>query len=135
MSTLSSKIMNELISEQEQQCLGKILSIQDYYKLNDHRKLIRIILDHKECEKLFESEKIMISNMFETSNKEDNEKERVKLFAQKYTYENLVEKFPRPKAGTNDVLLNILKQKMKKEVINSHQTLQKINSYLINGKD
>ena len=44
------------------------------------------------------------------------------LFASKYSYERLVEKFPKPRGETNRVLLAILERKMCKEVITSHQT-------------
>ena len=37
-----------------------------------------------------------------------------------------MDKYPRPKSGTNDVLIQILKRKMEKEVISSHHTRKNI---------
>lgn len=39
--------IDSLLSEQEKIVVENILSIQDYYHLKDHRKLIAIILDQK----------------------------------------------------------------------------------------
>lgn len=48
------------------------------------------------------------------------------LFADKYTYENLVEKFKRPKSFKNNTLTAVLRKKMEKEVIGSHNTRKSI---------
>ena len=74
-----SRIGRSKLSAEQQHCLGKITSIQNYYKLADHRTLIRIILDEKESEKLFNEEKSMTS--FETENVESSEMEKIKIFA------------------------------------------------------
>lgn len=39
-----------LLSEQEKMVIENILSIQDYYHLKDHRKLISIILNPKQSQ-------------------------------------------------------------------------------------
>mgnify|MGYP001014137910 CR=1 FL=1 len=39
--------IDEILPEDERMVLENILSIQDYYNLKDHRKLISIILDKK----------------------------------------------------------------------------------------
>lgn len=40
--------INLSLSEQEREVVASILSIQDYYQLKDHRRLIRIITNRKE---------------------------------------------------------------------------------------
>lgn len=42
-----------------------IISIQDYYQLKDHRRLISVIINEKQSKELFGDKKIMISNVFE----------------------------------------------------------------------
>lgn len=44
---MNHKNIDGLVSEQEKMVLENIFSIQDYYNLKDHRKLISIILNKK----------------------------------------------------------------------------------------
>lgn len=48
--------------------MANILSIQDFYQLKDHMRLISIIVNRKESEKFFSSKKVMISDVFESQN-------------------------------------------------------------------
>lgn len=61
---MESKI-NNILSEQEQMVIENILSIQNYYNLKDHRKLISIIVDEKQSKQLFDEKKVMISDVFD----------------------------------------------------------------------
>lgn len=62
------------------------------------------------------------------SKRDPNEinQEHVKMFAQKYSYEKLVDKFPKPKGETNRMLINILELKLAKDTIGSHQTRKSV---------
>ena len=78
------------LSTEERQCLSKIFSIQDYYHLQSHQKLIPIIISKKQSEQFLAGDKTMISNIFEADNKEQNYQDKIKIYAKKYTYEKLV---------------------------------------------
>lgn len=56
--------INLSLSEQERQVVESILSIQDYYRLKDHRRLISIITDRNESQQLFSPKMVMISDVF-----------------------------------------------------------------------
>lgn len=53
----------------------------------------------------------MISDVFVSHQKID-ETAKISIFAQKYTFENLVEKFKRPKSYRSNMLIEILSKKM-----------------------
>ena len=56
----------------------------------------------------------MISDMFDKNKDSIDEETKVGIFAEKYTYEKLVEKFKKPKSFRNNLLIKILKKKMQK---------------------
>lgn len=47
MATRESKTPSSLLLSQEQDIIDSIMSIQDFYQLKDHRRLIEIILNPK----------------------------------------------------------------------------------------
>ena len=67
----------------------------------------------------------MISDVFVSHQKID-ETAKISIFAQKYTFENLVEKFKRPKSYRSNMLIEILSKKMETQIITSHQTRKQI---------
>ena len=67
----------------------------------------------------------MISDVFDSPNKVDDAA-KVAIFAQKYTFENLVDKFKKPKSFRNNMLIEILRKKMQTEIITSHQTRKQV---------
>ena len=45
--------VGNVLSSKEQEVVANILSIQNFYRLKDHLKLIAIIINKKESEKFF----------------------------------------------------------------------------------
>ena len=68
----------------------------------------------------------MISDVFEKQKDHINEDTKVNIFAEKYSYKDLVEKFRKPKSFRNNLLIKILAKKMEKRTIESHQTRKNI---------
>lgn len=118
--------INDYLSEQEQKVIENILSIQDYYGLKDHHKLISIIIDQKQSQELFGPKKVMISDAFEKQKDQIDESAKIDFFAEKYTYEILCDKFKKPKSFKNNTLTAILQKKMESSVIGSHSTRKSI---------
>lgn len=68
----------------------------------------------------------MISNVFEKQQEGLDSQAKINIFSEKYTYENLVEKFKKPKSFKNNTLISVLKKKMENSVIGSHNTRKSI---------
>ena len=82
---MDSEVGN-VLSSKEQEVMANILSIQHFYHLKDHLKLISIIINKKESEKFFGEKKVMISDVFEGQKYTMSEQSKINIFAEKYTF-------------------------------------------------
>ena len=68
----------------------------------------------------------MIADVFDKHKDLIGEETKVNIFAGKYSYKDLVEKFRKPKSFRNNLLIKILAKKMERKTIESHQTRKNI---------
>lgn len=85
---------------------------------------MKITLDRKLSSKLFGSDKVMMSKLFDAQNEEFSG-DKLQKYAEKYTYEKLLEKFANQR-GISSVFRKILQIKVKNEPIESHKTRKQI---------
>lgn len=84
-----------------------------FYNFKNHESLVMIFLSKPLSLAFFNSNKVEISTLFGADQKEEQEENRIKHFAKKYSFERLCEKFMYPK-GTITVFKKIIRFKLRK---------------------
>ena len=101
-----------------------ISCIEQFYRVDSHSSVVKISLDRKLSGKLFGSDKVMMSKLFDAHN-EELSGDKLQKYADKYTYEKLIEKFANQR-GISSLLRRILQIKIRSQCIESHKTRKQL---------